>query len=291
MPKCSHVAVVANLEKKHAAHAAQALVEALQKRGIGVSGSEPLQSVLKSSIDRETRRADLIVSLGGDGTMLYTVREVAQPGQPVMGLNLGGLGFLTTAASSEVEELAEAIKAGAYIVDERLMVEASFEDPDGQSVVLESLNEIVVDEGAFTRRAVVLRTMIDGELLGTFTADGVVIASPTGSTAYSLSAGGPILHPSMKALVLTPVCPHDFSIRPYIFQSSQEVSITNLNTEASLKVTADGQVTLAVAPEGTVHIRASRRAAGIAYLEDRSFFQALRSKLEWGRSRKKLDDV
>jgi len=139
-----------------------------------------------------------------------------------------------------------------------------------------------MDEGTFSRRAVVLKVQVDGSYVGTLTADGLIVATPTGSTAYSLSAGGPILKPTLPALVLTPICAHSLAIRPLVFGEDEEVVVENLLAGVTLKITGDGQEAFRVADGTTVRVRRSDRKVRLAFLRDRSYYEILRSKLNWG---------
>jgi NAD+ kinase len=201
---------------------------------------------------------------------------------PVLGINLGGLGFLTAVSSHEVETAIGAILEGSYTLEDRHLLRATFQRESERDVVLDGLNEIMIDEGTFTRRAVVLKVTVEGAYVGTFTADGLIVATPTGSTAYSLSAGGPILKPTLPALVVTPLCPHSLSIRPLVFGEDEIVEVENLLPGVTLKITADGQDASRVAPGSRITIGLSPRKVRLAFLEGRSYYEILRSKLNWG---------
>jgi len=228
------------------------------------------------------QEADLHVCLGGDGTLLHAVRLLQGRGTPILGINLGGLGFLTAVSSDDVETCCRALLTGAYRVERRSMLRAITRGTDGKQVELHALNDVVVDEGTYTRRAVVLRMSIDAAEVGTFTADGVIVSTATGSTAYSLSAGGPIVHPSLPVLVATPICAHSLSIRPLVFGQESTVELENLLAGVSLKVTADGQDAQRVPPDASVAIGLSDRSVPLVFVDDRPYYEILRTKLNWG---------
>ncbi len=200
----------------------------------------------------------------------------------MLGINLGGLGFLTAVPSDEIEPCLDAVLAGAFRVEDRPMVMARVREDGGREAELHALNDIVIDEGTFNRRAIVLKMTIDGAYVGTFTADGLVVATPTGSTAYSLSAGGPIVHPLVPALVVTPMCAHSLAIRPLVFGLDEAVEVENLLHGVFLKITADGQDAHRVAPGSPIRIGVSPRKVRLAFLGRRPYYEILRTKLNWG---------
>jgi NAD+ kinase len=225
---------------------------------------------------------DLVLALGGDGTLLKAVRKMDGLEVPILGINLGGLGFLTSVPSEEIGPALDAMVAGNYRIREQRLLCAEGEGADGEPLELYALNDIVLDEGTFARRAVVLRMTIGGAYIGTFTADGLIVSTATGSTAYALSAGGPIVHPRLPALVATPICAHSLSIRPLVFGQEERVEVTNELEGVSLKVTADGQGAHLLAPGRPIAIGLSDRVARLAFVDTRSYYEILRTKLNWG---------
>jgi NAD+ kinase len=167
-------------------------------------------------------------------------------------------------------------------VEERHLIRALAHDTAGAELVLHALNDIVVDEGTFSRRAAVFRLSIAGSYLGTFTADGLIVGTATGSTAYALSAGGPIVHPALPVLLATPICAHSLSIRPLVFHEDDALEVENLLPDVSLKITADGQDAHRVNTAQSIRIAKSERIARLAFVGDRPFYEILRTKLNWG---------
>lgn len=278
------VFLLANLEKEDALSVARRVRDRLQEQRIEVMLRADLASALGSGDSAETIHpdTDLVLCLGGDGTLLQAVRAMEGLEVPTLGINLGGLGFLTAVPSDELETSLDDVVEGRYRVRDRRLLRAVGAGDEGKGLELYALNDIVFDEGTFSRRAVVLKLNIRGTHIGTFTADGLIVSTATGSTAYSLSAGGPIVHPRLPALVATPICAHSLSIRPLVFGQEEHVEVENLLPGVSLKITADGQDSHRLAAGETVRIQLSERKARLAFLGTRSYYEILRTKLNWG---------
>jgi NAD+ kinase len=274
----------ANLHKSNALSVARRIKGRLEEAGIGVLLAEELATSLqeKNPSDPSDGDADLILCLGGDGTLLSVVRSLRGRNVPVLGVNLGGLGFLTTTSSEDLDGCLDTVVSGAYRVEERRLLRATAPQAEGADVELYALNDIVIDEGSFTRRAAALRMSINGAPVGTFTADGLIVATATGSTAYSLSANGPIVHPRLPALVATPICPHSLSIRPLVFHEDEILEVQAALSDIHLNVTADGQDTHRVESGGIVRMGLSDRTTRLAFVGDLSYYEILRKKLNWG---------
>jgi NAD+ kinase len=284
MAKPQRISVQANLDKPQALPVVRKAVERLRAAGVEVLLKRDLAEALgdRPHEDGFLDDTELLLCLGGDGTLLNAVRSLEGREVPVLGVNLGGLGFLTAVPDDEIDLCLEAVLAGSYRLEDRPLIMARVREKDGPEVVLHALNDMVIDEGTFNRRAVVLKMTIDGAYVGTFTADGLVVATPTGSTAYSLSAGGPIVHPALPALVVTPMCAHSLSIRPLVFGDREAVEVENLLSGVELKITADGQDARVVAPGTPIRIGISERRVRLAFLGRRPYYEILRTKLNWG---------
>jgi len=284
MNKPRSVHILANLKKGDALDVARRSLDRLEKEGVLVR----LESDLARGLGRPSdpnlgpRDADLILCLGGDGTLLAAVRSLEGAATPILGVNLGGLGFLTAISSEDLDVCLDAIAGGSYRVEERHLIKAHASDAAGADLVLHALNDIVVDEGTFSRRAAVFRMSIAGSYLGTFTADGLIVGTATGSTAYALSAGGPIVHPWLPVLLATPICAHSLAIRPLVFSEEETLEVENLLPDVSLKITADGQNAHRVSAGSCIRIAKSERIARLAFVGDRPFYEILRTKLNWG---------
>jgi len=227
--------------------------------------------------------ADLVLSLGGDGAMLAASRMAARWGIPVLGLHLGGLGFLTQTSGLSPEEALERTLSGRYEIEHRMMLSAHVARGGKRVQSLLALNDIVVRNGAFSR-LVRLTAKVNDRFLAVFPADGVIISTPTGSTAYSLSAGGPIVEPTAEVMLLTPICPHALAARPLVMPASErvEVEVPALAPEEQVMVTADGQVAFCLAGGDAITVRRAPRRVRIVSLGDLSFYERLRGKLGWG---------
>jgi len=282
MNKPQRVLIRANLNKKDALSVSERIRSRLSGEKIDVLFQRQVAEARDEPPPETAENVDLVLCLGGDGTMLSAVRWLGGREVPVLGINLGGLGFLTALSSEELEACLDAVISGTYRVEDRHLLMTTGEEAGGGQLELHSLNDIVVDEGSFTRRSAVLKMSINGAYVGTFTADGLIVATATGSTAYSLSAGGPIVHPELPTLVVTPIAAHSLSIRPLVFSEGETVEVENLLQGVTLKITSDGQDAHRVAPGTSIRIQRSRRKARLAFVGDRPYYEILRTKLNWG---------
>jgi NAD+ kinase len=224
----------------------------------------------------------LALSLGGDGTLLRTARFLDGAAVPILGVNLGRLGFLTSCSAPELKSALEAVVAGDYDVDERMALRGEAVHGDGTPTDhWQALNDIVMHKGGFARMLSV-RVIVDGERLGDYNSDGVVIASPTGSTAYSLSAGGPLVTPSLDSIILTPISAHALAIRPIVLPPTVTVTLESLDGPDEVLITVDGQAGTRLASGETLTVRRAPRAVRIVRFPGNSFFDRLRVKLGWG---------
>lgn len=282
---------MASLRKRRASSLVRQVVGWLEQQGVEPRLQEPLARRLRrEDLARPDQRlmegASLALAMGGDGTMLATARLAAPRGIPILGCNLGGFGFLTELAETELMEALSEVLAGRFAVRDRMMVEGELVRRGERVQAFLGLNDVVVTKGAFSR-LLRLEIQVGGEQLGVFLADGVIVATPTGSTAYSLSAGGPVVSPEVEALMVTPICAHTLSARPMVVPSGQEicVSVSSLGPGQEVMVTVDGQAGFALEREDTMRARRARIAAHIVQLTGPSFFAKVRTKLGWaGRS-------
>lgn len=225
------------------------------------------------------KEATLCLTLGGDGTLLNTARELASSGIPVCGVNMGQLGFLTEIELPELGEALDKLIAGNYLIEERLMLDAVVIRSEQIIPVSTALNDVVVAKGGFSRM-IRLRLFIDGELTAHYPADGLIIATSTGSTGYSLSAGGPIVNPNLPIILLTPICPHSLHSRSLIVSEKEEVTVTFQATHDDIVLTVDGQTLFNLMPDDTVLVKRSPFRAMFIKFEGKSYYQTLRSKLQ-----------
>lgn len=229
------------------------------------------------------RQADLLVVLGGDGTILHVVGQLSDVIKPVFGINVGSLGFLTCANSSTYSEAVECIAAGKMIFSDRTLLQVTVRVSGKDPTAMTGLNDVVLSRGEVSR-LVRLKTRVNGEALTEFNADGLIVATPTGSTAYSLSAGGPILAPESGAFVITPICPHVLTNRSIIVGESATIEIEVTEREYPVFLTVDGREPLHIEAGAIVEIRKSQRVLPLASLPGVSFFGVVRQKLKWSGS-------
>ncbi len=235
---------------------------------------------------RNHAELDLLIVLGGDGTILRTVRELQDYSVPILSINKGTVGFLAELSLSETEQMLPMFLQGKGTVEERSLLEITATRGRKKLWQGKVLNEAVVSQGAISR-LIDLKTSVNGDPLATFHADGVIIATPTGSTAYSLAAGGPIVHPELKATILTPINPHSFSQKPIVLPGSDKVEVTiytkqNKFEDVQVSLTLDGQTYVTLQRNDTVHAVISKKTVKFLRRNDESFFSTLRSKLKWG---------
>jgi len=229
--------------------------------------------------DIENQPADFALSLGGDGTLLGICRRYAENPVPVCGINMGTLGFMADIEQNELESRLQRLCAGDYNIEWRCFLAGFVTKPDGAEHFLGyAINDIVVMKGD-PARIISLGLAVNETPLVECKADGFIVASPTGSTAYSLSAGGPIMNPMVKGIVLTPICPHTLNIRPLIIREEDVVHIHLVDMRQSIIVTLDGQETTKIHPDDIVTVKCSDVRAGIIKFADKDYYQTLRTKL------------
>lgn len=243
---------------------------------VKVLGIEGIQTV-------KTLTADLVVVFGGDGTLLSTAREVAHTGALLVGVNMGRLGFLAEVSKRRMIPVLTSVIEGKYSIEERTMLEVSVLRKGKEIETFAALNDAVVDKGSIAR---LLRfdVRIDRAHLTEYAADGLIVATPTGSTGYSMAAGGPLLHPSVQAFLLTPICPHQLSGRPIAIPDTSEIAIKLKDPSEEATLTIDGQVAYPMAKSDIVRIRKSEYGARLVRIPGRSYYEVLRSKFHWNKT-------
>lgn len=288
-PAINTVGVVVKPNHAEAWRTACELSEWLQARGIALIG-EPyaeggiLDAAACDGPVREGDRfdADLIIVLGGDGTMISTARLIGDRQVLVLGINYGSLGYLTEFRIEEMFPALEAILAGEYEIDSRVMLRAGHFRNDELLAEGRVLNDVVINKAALAR-VIEIDVALNGQFVNSFRADGLIAATPTGSTAYNLSAGGPIVYPSMNAVVLTPICPFTLTNRPIVIPDSAEIELKLIDDNEGVFLTLDGQTGYRMKADDRVIIRKSRTTFNIVQPPNRNYFDVLRNKLKWGR--------
>jgi NAD+ kinase len=287
-PRFRRVGIVGRGATEPVREAVEALARVAQRQGVEleleVGVPEPRELACRSM--RQVPDVDLLVTLGGDGTLLRGARMVLAAEIPVLGVNLGHLGFLTAVAADAVEAGFEDVLAGRATVDDRFTLEGVVEGPDGRERArVQALNDLVLHKGGVAR--VVRLQMAVGEddaamdKIGSFSGDGVILSTPTGSTAYSLSAGGPVVSPHMDALVVTPISPHTMAMRPLVLPAEARLVLHAFDRAEELVVTADGQDAVPLEAGDRVVVRKGAHRVHLLRLPGQSFFQTLRRKLNW----------
>ena len=226
----------------------------------------------------------LVLTLGGDGTLLRAARVAAPLGIPVLGCNLGRLGFLTLVPTDELEAAMSSVASGEYDLEERLTlrIEVRVNGSDApESKSFHAINDAVIHKSGFAR-LISYRVLADDDVVGQYSADGIILATATGSTAYSLSAGGPIVSPTMEGIVATPISPHTLAVRPVVFPGNTRISVELLSGDHDLQLTVDGQRGCPLSVGDRVQVVRSRHPVRLVRLPDYSFFTVLRRKLHWG---------
>ncbi|HSF66545.1 MAG TPA: NAD(+)/NADH kinase [Nitrospiraceae bacterium] len=226
-------------------------------------------------------KADVLLVLGGDGTMLNAARLAGERGIPILGVNMGGLGFLTEVRLENLYPSLERVFANDFVLDERLMLRTHIHrhgETVAQGVVL---NDVVISKGTLARM-IELKIAIQGRFVTNLRGDGLIVSSPTGSTAYSLSAGGPIIDPAVQSLILTPVCPHTLTHRPLIVPGGAAIDVTLTSKDDGAMSTLDGQVGVAITQGDTVVIQTSEHRTRLIRFPESNYYDVLREKLKWG---------
>ncbi len=283
--KIKKVGIIANIEKDNIAGFADALRKWLENRKIKVSLEANIAAAIGKSggfkIEDLASKVDLIAVLGGDGTMLRTARYVAQHPVPIVGINMGTFGYLTEVNLNETYAALELILKGDFLIEKRMMLDVKIRRGNktiGAGIVL---NDVVINRGNLSR-IVELETSINKQYLTTYKSDGLIISTPTGSTAYSLSAGGPIVFPGKELIIINPICPHTLTNRPVIFPETSDLQITLWSKESGATVTLDGQESYRISSGDVMTIRKSKYYTRLVLSPHRGYGEILRSKLGWG---------
>ncbi len=279
------IGLVGNVEKSACAASVRAAARLIQRAGrvVVCDAATARFAGLKGAVQPDAAAlaaaVDLLVVFGGDGTMLHTARQIAGSHTPILGVNLGGLGFLTAVPSNRLAAAFKAVWQGEFRFESRALIEASGTG-HARKIRAAALNDIVISRGAASR-LIALDVSVNGEPITRYRCDGLIVSSPTGSTAYSLAAGGAIVLPTAEVFALTPICPHALSNRSIILPLSSTIRVKAIKTEPATFLNADGQIAGELENGDEVTIRRSRSAVRLVHLKDSSFLEALRRKLHW----------
>jgi NAD+ kinase len=277
------VGLVAKYQEPKAAETVRWLAPWLKQRGKKVLVEDGVVRGAGMACTKKelAAKADLIISLGGDGTLLNIAPLVERPDVPILGVNLGGLGFITEVAMDELESVLTKTLEGDYQVEKRMTLKIRVRGKNGKPHEFRVLNDAVIAKGARSR-IIDLETYIDDNYLCTYRADGLIISTPTGSTAYSLAAGGPILEPALGAIILTPICPHTLTHRPIVVPSTPTVQVTLRSFGDTVILVPDGQPGVRLNNGDKVEARDYGLPVSLIRLPSRSYYEILRNKLKWG---------
>ncbi|MGD0789556.1 MAG: NAD(+)/NADH kinase [Terracidiphilus sp.] len=281
-----HVAIVCKSQKEELARLLPELIGWLRQHGY-----EPLldleggrYTTAAQAVDRAEMPAwapELVIVLGGDGTLLSVARIFAATGTPILSVNLGFLGFLTEVRLSDLYSTLEGWRDNRHVLDARIMLHAELWRKDEKHSAFRALNEVVVSKGDVARMGD-FTVELEGKKVARFRADGVIVSTPTGSTAYTLAANGPILTPDVDALVVTPICPHLLTLRPIVVRGDASLTVRIEGVANQALLTLDGQQAVALQLGDEVRCRRSHHTVNLVRLSESGFFEALRSKLSWG---------
>jgi len=278
------IGVIVNPKRLRAEGVLDELRREAQRHGFKLFAEEPAMAEALGAehlpVEAFGATVDVALAMGGDGTMLYTARALHGSYVPIMGINLGSLGFLTSVADTEILKALDAVAQGTCAVAERVVAECRIFQEGARVGEESALNDIVLGWGA-SSRIVTLNLSIDGEPVGSFMCDGMMVSTPTGSTGHSLSAGGPILHPGVAGFGINVICPHTLSSRPLVVPDSSLIEIEVANAAKELILSIDGQDEYRVEQGGRIEIRKSPHPARFLQLEGHSYFSVLAQKLHW----------
>jgi NAD+ kinase len=283
-PMVKTIGIICKHDKPEAYQAARGLVAWLEERGVSSlldSGSADFLSMAGVPVEDIPDRADAVVVFGGDGTLLAVARLLGGRGKPIVGVNLGTLGFITAVPLDHLYPTMEKVLSGQYKAQERMMLHVLVRRKEKLIEEHHVLNDMVINKGALAR-IIYLETYIDDSYLTTFKADGLIIHTPTGSTGYCLSAGGPIVHPILSCLGITPICPHTLTDRPLILPDAAVLEVVLKSDNEDVYLTLDGQVGFALKHGDIIEAKKSEHSMYFIMSPQYDYYHMLRTKLRWG---------
>jgi NAD+ kinase len=284
-PKPKRVAIVVKPHIRNVTSVVQALVDWLRHHRIKSLVEDRFTGSLTGKVEtfparKPPRGVDLVVVIGGDGTFLSVARWMGARQVPILGVNAGSLGFLTDTSLSDLYNALESVLAGDYTIQSRMMLDSELARNGAVIEKHRVLNDAVITKGAIARM-IEVGVEINKQLVAVIRADGIIVSTPTGSTAYSLAAGGPVLYPGIGSMILTPICPHTLTYRPVVVSDRSEVDVTLRSSSGEVYLTFDGQVSVPMLQGDTVRARKSRTRLKVIHLPGHNYFQVLRHKLRW----------
>jgi NAD+ kinase len=282
--KMKSIGIVANVKKELTKEVVQEIIRWAGENKIDFFICEELTPLIghkEKSLSREKlgETVESLISLGGDGTMLASARAVGEHQTPILGINLGGVGFLTEINSNDLQNTLNKLKQGDYFIEKRMVLETEVEGV--KKLDQYALNDVVIDKGEVAR-LFLLHLYLQEEFVCSYSADGLIISTPTGSTAYSLAAGGPIINPRMNAIIVSPICPHTLASRPIVFSENETLKVILEISHREAVLTIDGQVAFGLKSGSSVLVSKARHPVNLIKFRDRTFYDILRRKLHWG---------
>jgi NAD+ kinase len=280
------IGIISKPKKTEIREVVPSLVQWLRERQVEVFIDKETGALLESAEKALTRnempgQVDLLVVLGGDGTLLAAARALNRKPVPILAVNLGGLGFLTVITKEELYPTLELVLAGHFTTERRVQIEGELVRADEVISSFIALNDVVLNKGAIAR-ILDFDVLVNGRFISTFKSDGLIVSTPTGSTAYSLAAGGPIVTPTVEAFVVTPICAHTLTNRPLVLPDSVQIEVVVKSQREVAYLTVDGQVGIATHSEDTVRLRKASSAVELVQPPAKDYFEVLRQKLKWG---------
>lgn len=280
-----NIGIISRPRREDVAAVVPSLIAWLSERKLEVFFDQETGAFISDSRRQRTRQqlaaeVDFLIVLGGDGTLLSAARAAAERRVPILPVNLGGLGFLTSVTLEELYPLLDQVLAGHHSVSERVMLQAEIFRSGTRIETHRALNDAVLNKGALARM-IDLDLHIDGDFVSKYKADGLIVSTPTGSTAYSLSAAGPIIHPVVASFVITPICPHTLSDRPLVVPDTSKIE-TGCLGETPAALSLDGQIGIDLQPYDRVHIEKAVETISLVRAPNKTYYEVLRSKLGWG---------
>lgn len=274
------IGIVLKDRSTRAVEASNLLITYLKKKSIGYFITPSKKGVIESDMQEKVPLCNLCITFGGDGTLLFATRVFSRFGVPIVGINLGGLGFITEFRENEVTECVECFLNDDFSIEERIMVDVHIYRDGNHMYQSTGLNDLVINTGGISR-LMQLEVSSGTKYIGSYRADGIIVATPTGSTAYSLAAGGPILEPTMAAFVISPICPHSLGARPLVVPSEERVKIKVLSDHRQIIGTIDGQMAVDLEYMDEIHVEKSAVVTKLISLGKRSFYDIVSEKLSW----------
>lgn len=277
------IGVIVNLKKAGVRDLWTELEGKAARVGLSLRYDESCSDALGRTVkpcDAFFRGLDAVLTLGGDGTLLGAARRMIDHPVPILGVNFGKLGFLTSVTQNRIDEALHALATDRVLVSKRRLLECVYHNPEREPQTVYALNDVVLSWGTSSHMAT-LDVALDGKSVTTYTCDGLIVATPTGSTGHSLSAGGPILSPETPAIVLSPICPHAMTVRPVVLSEDTPLSIRLAHSSKSLVLACDGQPVEEMCPGGEIHTRCAANTIDLLQLPGYHYWEVLRDKLNW----------